>query len=121
MSDGDRTVRLSLCRLDRHHRPVIMDIGPVMHIDDLVATKVTALINRRQVRDYIDVAAALDRYSVDQLLGLARRQDPGIDPKDIVEAGRFLDRLDDVRFTYYGLSPDQIAALRRRLASWPRR
>ncbi len=110
----------SLCRLDRQRQPVIMDIGPVMHIDDLVATKVAALINRREVRDYIDVAAALRHYSIDQLLALAGQQDPGLEPDDIVEAGRYLDRLDDARFTYYGLSPDQIAALRRVLAAWPR-
>ncbi len=120
VSDGEHTVRLSLCRLDRHHRPIVMDLGPVMHIDDLVATKVAALVNRREVRDYIDVAAALERYSMDQLLALARQQDPGLEPNDILEAGRYLDRLDDMRFTYYGLSTEQIAAVRRQLAAWPR-
>jgi len=121
VSDGDRAVRLSLCRLDRHHSPVVMDVGPVMSVEDLVATKVAALVNRRQVRDYIDVAAALQRYSIDQLLDLAHRQDPGLEPTDILEAGRFLDRLDDARFTFYGLSEQQIAGLRRALAGWPRR
>ena len=120
VSDGERTVRLSLCRLDRHNSPVVMDIGPVMSIEDLVATKAAALVNRREVRDYIDVAAALERYSVDELLDLAHRQDPGLEPTDILEAGRFLDRLHDNRFTYYGLSADEIASLRRQLAAWPR-
>ncbi|SRR6266508_1058447 len=69
-----------------------------LDIDDLVATKVAALINRREVRDYIDVAAALRHYSIDQLLALAGQQDPGLEPDDIVEAGRYLDRLDDARF-----------------------
>jgi Nucleotidyl transferase AbiEii toxin, Type IV TA system len=120
VSDGERTVRLSLCRLDRHNSPVVMDVGPVMSIEDLVATKAAALVNRREVRDYIDVAAALERYSVDELLDLAHRQDPGLEPTDILEAGRFLDRLDDNRFTYYGLSAEQVASLRRQLATWPR-
>jgi predicted nucleotidyltransferase component of viral defense system len=120
ISNGERTVRLSLCRLDRHTSPVVMDVGPVMSIEDLVATKAAALVNRREVRDYIDVAAALERYSVDELLDLAHRQDPGLEPTDILEAGHFLDRLDDNRFTYYGLSADQIASLRRQLATWPR-
>jgi hypothetical protein len=117
---GQRTVKLSLCRLGRHHPPVDMDIGPVMHVDDLIATKVVTLVNRREIRDYIDVAAALRRYSIDQLLDLARRQDPGLEPDDIVETGRFLDTLDDTRFTYYCQSPEQIAALRKALACWPR-
>jgi hypothetical protein len=97
-----------------------MDVGPVMHIDDLVATKVAALVNRREVRDYIDVAAALRSYSIGQQLDLARQQDPGLEQDDIVEAGRYLDRLDDNRFAYYGLSPEQTGLLRQQLAVWPR-
>jgi hypothetical protein len=120
VSDGERTVVLSLCRLDRQHRPVMMDVGPVMHIDDLAATKVAALVNRREVRDYIDVAAALRHYSVEQLLTLARRQDPGLEPDDIVAAGRYLDRLNDRRFTYYGQTAEQIEVIREALAAWPR-
>ncbi|HEX8628298.1 MAG TPA: nucleotidyl transferase AbiEii/AbiGii toxin family protein [Catenuloplanes sp.] len=117
---GEQAVRLSLCRLDRHRSPTVMDVGPVMHLDDLVATKVAALVNRREVRDYIDVAAALDRYTVAQMLDLARRHDPALEPDDIADAGRYLDRLDDHRFAYYGLSSDRVRDLRRRLAGWPR-
>jgi hypothetical protein len=121
VGDGERSVRLSLSRLDRRHSPVMMDIGPAMHRDDLFATKVGALINRREVRDYIDVAAALRHRSVTQLLDLARRQDPGLDPDDILDVGRYLDRLDDRRFTYYGLTASQIKALRQQFAQWPRK
>ena len=120
VGDGTRTVRLTLSRLDRRQSPVMMDVGPVMHLDDLIATKVAALVNRREVRDYIDVAAALERYTVDELLELARRQDPALEDDDIVAAGRYLDRLDDGRFTFYGLDTTRIAALRSRLTAWPR-
>ena len=44
--DG-RALRLTLCRLERHRAPVVMDVGPVMHLDDQVETKVAALVNRR--------------------------------------------------------------------------
>lgn len=88
-----------------------------MHVDDLVATKVVALVNRREVRDYIDVAAALQQHhNVEQLLDLARYQDPGLDSDDILDVGRYLDRLDDRRFAYYGLSSEQVTTLRQRLA-----
>ncbi|MEV6931088.1 nucleotidyl transferase AbiEii/AbiGii toxin family protein [Dactylosporangium sp. NPDC051485] len=120
VGDGVRTVRLTLSRLDRRHSPVMMDVGPVMHLEDLIATKVAALVNRREVRDYIDVAAALDRYSVGELLELARRQDPALEHEDVVAAGRYLDRLDDGRFAFYGLDAGRIAALRERLRDWPR-
>lgn len=116
----DRALRLTLCRLDRRRAPVVMDVGPVMHLDDLVATKVAALVNRREVRDYIDVAAALERYPLDRVLELARTADPALDPEDIADAGRYLDRLDDARFTLYGLSEHDITNLRQRLANWPR-
>lgn len=112
-----RALRLTLCRLDRHRAPVVMDLGPVMHLDDLVATKVAALVNRREVRDYIDVAAALERYSLERVLELAHAADPALDPEDIAEAGRYLDRLDDARFALYGVDPGPIRA---RLVVWPR-
>jgi hypothetical protein len=115
-----RALRLTLCRLDRSQKPVVMELGPVMHLDDLVATKVAALVNRREVRDYIDVAAALERYPLDVLLELGRTADPALDPEDVADAGRYLDRLHDARFALYGLTTQQIGELRQRLAQWPR-
>ena len=120
VSRDGQALRLTLCRLDRQRAPVVMDLGPVMHLDDLVATKVAALVNRREVRDYIDVAAALEIYPLRHILDLARRADPAIDPEDVADAGRYLDRLDDARFAVYGLSPEQVRAVRERLADWPR-
>jgi hypothetical protein len=120
VSDGERALRLTLCRLDRHRAPVVMDVGPVMHLDDLVATKVVALVSRREVRDYIDVAAALSRYSLARMLELARAAEPSLDDADIADAGRYLDRVENERFAVYGLSRRDIADLRRRLAAWPR-
>ncbi|GAA0496769.1 hypothetical protein Ade02nite_55240 [Paractinoplanes deccanensis] len=120
VAGGHRALRLTLCRLDRQRAPVVMELGPVMHLDDLVATKVAALVNRREVRDYIDVAAALERYPLSQIMELAHAADPALDPDDIADAGRYLDRLDDARFALYGLGPAEIAALRHRLAQWPR-
>jgi hypothetical protein len=120
VASDNRALRLTLCRLDRHRTPVVMDVGPVMHLDDLVATKVAALINRREVRDYIDVAAALERYPLTHILALAHAADPALDPDDIADAGRYLDRLDDARFALYGLDAGAIRVLRERLADWPR-
>jgi hypothetical protein len=114
---GPAALRLTLCRLDRHRAPVVMDVGPVMHLDDLVATKVAALVNRREVRDYIDVAAARSVYALDRMLELARAADPALDPADVADAGRYLDRLDDSRFARYGADP---RVIRDRFTDWPR-
>jgi hypothetical protein len=116
----DQMVRLQLARFDRGHRPVVMDIGPVLHRDDAVATKVAALASRAYPRDLIDVAACIDQYSRDQLLALARRADPGLDSEDFAEAMRRLDRLDDSVFGLYQRTPAQVAQMRARFADWPR-
>ncbi|MFG3706659.1 nucleotidyl transferase AbiEii/AbiGii toxin family protein [Micromonospora sp. NPDC047670] len=120
VSRDGRRIRLSLARLDRHRSPVVMDLGPVMDVRDLMANKTAALVNRREVRDYIDVAAALEQHDVAELLELARQLDPALDEADVRAAGRYLDRLPDRRFARYGLDAAAVAQVRRRLASWPR-
>jgi hypothetical protein len=120
VADGTRALRLTLTRLDRRRAPVVMDVGPVMHLDDLVASKVSALVTRREVRDYIDVAAALERYPLERILELARALDETLEDEDVADAGRYLDRLDDARFALYGLTPDDVVRLRSRLTAWPR-
>jgi predicted nucleotidyltransferase component of viral defense system len=50
---------------------VILEIGPVLHPDDLAADKVLALWGRARPRDFFDVAALIERYGTDQLLTLA--------------------------------------------------
>ncbi|MBO0879869.1 MAG: hypothetical protein J2P17_05780, partial [Mycobacterium sp.] len=118
--DGRQTM-LQMAYIERGRQPVTMDVGPVLDLDDVVASKVCALAGRAEVRDYIDTAAALDRYSIDRLIRLARQLDPGLTDQDFADAGRRLDRLDDAVFTRYGLTSDDVAQLRSRLAAWPRR
>ncbi|MGC4806291.1 nucleotidyl transferase AbiEii/AbiGii toxin family protein [Micromonospora sp. DT233] len=117
---GDRVVRLSLSSQARLHAPVAMEVGPVMDLPDLLAWKVTALVGRARERDYIDVAAVLDRYTPAQLLAMARRMDPGLEDEDVPVVGRRLDRMPDEAFVPYQLTRDDVAELRRRFATWPR-
>jgi hypothetical protein len=117
---GDRVVRLSLSCQARRRAPVVMDLGPVMDLDDLLAWKAAALVGRARERDYVDIAAFLGRYRPDELLDMARHVDPGLEAEDIPMVGRRLDRLPDEAFFPYQLGPDDIAELRRRFATWPR-
>jgi hypothetical protein len=94
--------RLSLSCLPRARQPVIMDVGPVMHLDDLIAWKVVAIINRREVRDYVDTAALLERHGAADLIRMARRVDRGLDDEDIRMVGRILDRMPDWALAEYG-------------------
>ena len=118
---GGRQMMLQMSYFDRGHRPVIMDIGPVLDLDDAVGGKVCALATRAIERDYMDTAAALERgYSIDQLIGLARALDPGLTARDFADAARRLDHLDDEAFARYSLSPQDVTRIRERFAAWPR-
>lgn len=118
--DGRQTM-LQMSFFARSHGPVSMDLGPVLALEDALGSKICALLGRSEVRDYLDAAAAMRRYSVDQLLWFASRLDPAVvTVKDVVAVGRRLDRLDDDAFARYGLSRGDIATIRTRFGSWPR-
>jgi hypothetical protein len=116
---GEQTM-LQLAYFDREQPPVIMDIGPVLALADVLGGKVCALASRVEPRDFIDTAAALERYNVQQLIGLARRLDPGLTDRDFADAGRQLDLMPDAAFSPFGLGALDIARLRERFAGWPR-
>ena len=117
--DG-RIVRISLAVQGRRHQPVVMDIGPVMAVDDLIAWKVSALVGRQAFRDYIDTGALLATRTPAELLELARGVDPGLDPSDAAAAGRRLDASPDEAFARYGLDAAAVGQLRARFTDWPR-
>lgn len=116
---GQQTM-LQMAHFDRMRGPVTMDVGPVLDLEDVAAGKAVALVSRVEPRDYVDTAAALGRYTVAQLIGLARRLDPGLTERDFADAGRQLDRMPDRLFARYGLTPADVAELRKRFAAWPR-
>jgi hypothetical protein len=120
IAPGGQQTMLQMAYFDRRHGPVTMDVGPVLDLEDLAGGKVCALASRIEPRDYVDTAAALQHYSVDQLIGFARRLDPGLEDRDFADAGWQLDRMPDGVFARYGLSPADVAELRERLAGWPR-
>jgi Nucleotidyl transferase AbiEii toxin, Type IV TA system len=111
---------LQLAYFDRARRPVIMDVGPVLDLEDVVGGKVCALASRVEPRDYVDTAAAMGRYSREQMIGFARRLDPGLTDHDFADAVRRLDQWGDGVFAPFGLSPPNVAVLRERFADWPR-
>ena len=117
---GGRQMMLQMAYFDRDRRPVTMDIGPVLDLEDVVGSKVCALASRVEPRDYVDTAAALERYTVDQLIAYARRLDPGLTDQDFADAGRQLDKMPDGLFARYGLDAAAVGRLRKRFAAWPR-
>jgi hypothetical protein len=117
--DGQRMM-LQMAYFDRTAQPVTMDVGPVLSLADVVGGKVCALASRAEPRDYIDTAASLRLYSIDQVIGLARKLDPGLDGRDFADAGRRLDQWGDAVFAAFGLSAADIGAVRAAFRDWPR-
>ena len=92
----------------------------VLDLEVVVGGKVRALASRVELRDYIDTAAALQHYSVEQLIGFAKRLDPGLEDRDFADAGRQLDRMPDGVFARCRPGRRDVAKLRERFATWPR-
>lgn len=97
-----------------------MDIGPVLHPDDVMAGKMDALYNRAAARDFLDIDAAIvsGRYSMDQLCDLAHEADSGFDRQLFASMLGQIERLDDEDFTEYGVKAEDVGALRQRVATW---
>jgi hypothetical protein len=117
---GGQQMMLQMAYFDRANQPVIMEFGPVLDLEDVVGGKVSALATRAVPRDYLDTAAALERYTVADLIGFARRLDPGLTDRDFADAGRRLEQVEDGWFASLGLGSREVAVLRERFAGWPR-
>jgi hypothetical protein len=120
VSREGRTTQLDLGRDWRAQDAVTLEIGPVLHLEDAVGSKFSALLGRGLPRDYIDVAASLSRFSRSRLLELAFERDPGLRVDDVALAMMRLDRLGNESFQPYGLGPEDVTALRQRFYDWPR-
>lgn len=130
--DGEHTMQLQAAYFELLAEPVtVPDIGPVLALDDLAGWKTVALASRMMGRDYVDVAALLKKYTVAQLIALARERDPGLTGADFADAGQHLDRMRDTRLAplldgggggalSVGNPGEDVAWLRRQFADWPR-
>ncbi len=80
-----------------------------------------ALLERHQVRDYIDVASLVDAgFTIPQLLDMAFAEDPSLSPEDVGDAGAHLGQIADERLARElppGKTPGWVRAA---FAAWPR-
>jgi hypothetical protein len=100
---------------------VTTDVGPVVTLDYLATRKTVALLERHQVRDYVDIASLMDAgYKVPQLLEMAFAEDPSLLAEDAGDAGVHLDRVSDERIARElppGKAPGWVRAA---FSGWPR-
>jgi Nucleotidyl transferase AbiEii toxin, Type IV TA system len=116
----DHPYKVELAANWRALPPVMMDIGQVLHADDVVAGKMSALYTRAEPRDFLDVDAAVTtgRYTRTRLLELAEHADAGFDRRILADLFGMLERYPDRRFAAYSADPAHIAAMRERFAQW---
>ncbi|WBB98136.1 MULTISPECIES: nucleotidyl transferase AbiEii/AbiGii toxin family protein [unclassified Solwaraspora] len=115
--------RVELVANWRAQPPVEMQIGPVLHPDDVMAGKMDALYNRAAARDFLDIDAAVTRgrYTHDELCALATAADAGFDQQLFAQMLGSIARFDDQDFIDYGLDANDVAALRDRFSAWQAR
>jgi hypothetical protein len=97
-----------------------MEIGPVIHLDDVAGGKVEALFTRAEVRDFIDIDALLTtgRFTRERLLDLAASRDLGFDRMVFAQMLSALDLYPDSEFLAYGLTEPEVHGLRSRFHDW---
>lgn len=103
----------------RSEEPVTLSIGPVLSLPDAVASKVSAVYSKAEVRDYLDLDAIREsgRFTDAEILDLAVDRDPGFDVQ--MFAGQ-LDRINRLgsagRVEEYGVGEQELAQLKARLS-----
>jgi hypothetical protein len=97
---------------------VTLDIGPVLHPDDLAADKLLALWGRARPRDFYDVAALLDHYGRDRLLELAVAKDSGFTLGTFIDALRAIHRLGAAEWAEDGILEGDAIRLRTLFDNW---
>ncbi len=120
VAQGDDKVMIDLS-VDYRSKPAVeTDIGPVIHVDDAVGSKVGSIYTRGEAKDFVDVHAAMQAgYSTDQLLELADAREAS--PLDRQMFAHLLDtaqQIPDREYAKYGLGPEETAGLKSRMGAW---
>ena len=116
-------VKVQVSNFDLLAAPVPMPgIGPVLALVDVAGWKTVAFaIGRHLARDIPDMAELLTAYTVDELIELAEKRDPGLRDADLGAAGRYVNRVrDDALAAVLAGTGRDVGWVRSQLESWPR-
>ncbi|MCD7438684.1 nucleotidyl transferase AbiEii/AbiGii toxin family protein [Streptomyces lincolnensis] len=115
---GEEACEVDLLKEALSRRPVVMEVGPVVDLEDLVVMKVHALGDRGLPRDVIDVHAACRYYSVIELEQLGLRDEAEFDLVELRDRLESVVWVSDEEFAAYGLGSEEIVELRRWALEW---
>ena len=104
----------------REFPPATMEIGPVLALEDSVASKISALYGRGLPRDFLDVDSIRQNsgFSDEKLLALAKNQDPGFEEVQFAHMLQQASRLRLGEVQEYGVSEEQLKGVQQRLSQW---
>lgn len=95
-----------------------LSIGPVLSLPDAVASKVSAVYSRAEVRDYLDLDAIRESGRFTDA-DLAVNRDPGFDVQMFAGQLDQINRLGSAgRVEEYGVGEQELAQLKARLSGW---
>lgn len=98
--------------------PARLAIGPVLAFDDAVGLKMRALHDRAAHRDYIDVRAAHERLSWNELEQLGARHTAGFSLEELADRLGGVEEREERVFLSYGLDGVQVDELRAWALRW---
>ena len=119
-TDDGRSVDMDLGYDWRAQEPASLALGPVLNVEDAVATKVNALYSRQEARDYIDVDAirSSGRFTDAELIAATARRDDGFEIAMFIRQLEQVTRIEPERFAEYDVDPNDHAALTSRFLAW---
>lgn len=91
VTDGASGTEVDLAHDFRLLPPEQTPIGPTLAGEELAIDKVLALFDRAEARDFIDLAAVVDRWGLEHLCDRAKEKDGGFDIEVLAQQ---LDRFD---------------------------
>jgi hypothetical protein len=117
---GSMMVNIDLGVDWRENEPVIMDIGPVLNVDDAVGNKAAALFSRSEARDFLDVdrIRTSGLYSDKRLLEMICERDLGFDIGVFIQQLEFSNRIMPYQVNVYGVSAEQLEQVKSRFNDW---
>uniref|UniRef100_UPI0025989984 hypothetical protein n=1 Tax=uncultured Bifidobacterium sp. TaxID=165187 RepID=UPI0025989984 len=94
-------------------------VGWVLDVEDAVANKITAVISRGEIRDYLDALSIREskRFSDTELYRIAKEHDETFSPELFAESLSMMTRLPDWRFDAY-VTRKELKELRKQAEAW---
>jgi hypothetical protein len=119
-TSDERVMELDLAIDWRGEPPAGLAIGPVLALNDAVASEVAAVYSRAEVRDYLDLEAIRRsaRFTDAQLIALTKGHDPGFDLSMFIGRLRDAGSLDIVEAAEYEMDAATLEQVKNSLALW---